>query len=431
MQLAFMRIVYIHQYFDTPASNGGTRSYEFARRLVAAGHEVHMVTSDRGSHARRGAYQTTEAGIEVHWLPVSYSNHMNYMQRSVAFFRFALGAAAKAGSLACDVVFATSTPLTVAIPGVWAARYQRVPMVFEVRDLWPKVPIALGALQNPALRWAATALEKWAYVNSEAVVALSPGMCAGVVEGGVAPERVAMIPNACDLAEFQVEPERVQAFRASRPWLGEGPVVLYAGAFGRVNGVGWLVPVARHLQDIAPDVRVLLIGDGAERAEVEAKAVEAGVLGVNLFMERPLPKAEIPAAFATSALAANLTIDVEALQANSANKFFDSLAAGVPVLLNGGGWLAEMVERFGAGIVAWRVDERAVAEHIAGALKDSVWRASASAAARKLAEERFDRDDLAGKLESVLRAAANRRGHVAADIAPWNSLNRFSRPVVS
>ena len=412
-----MTIVYIHQYFSSPAMSGGTRSYEFARRLVHAGHEVHMVTSHRGDRPSRGWFTTLESGIRVHWQSVPYSNRMTYRQRLAAFLRFAFGASAKAGALACDVVFATSTPLTVAIPGVWAARRHRVPLVFEVRDLWPKVPIALGALKHPALRWAATRLERWAYANSEAVVALSPGMRDGVIEGGMAPERVAMIPNASDLAEFQVEPNGVRAFRESRPWLGDGPIVLYAGAFGRVNGVGWLVPVARHLLKIAPEVRVLLIGEGAERAEIEARATEAGVLGVNLFIEKPLPKVEIPAAFAASALAANLTIDVEALQDNSANKFFDALAAGVPVLLNGGGWQAELMERFGAGIVLWRVDANVAAERIASALSDADWRASASNAARRLAEERFDRDALAVKLERVLRAAASREGHLAAHIA--------------
>jgi hypothetical protein len=80
-----MRIIYLHQYFVTPDMAGGTRSYEMARRLVAAGHEVHMVTTWSKAAEKRGWYETRESGIKVHWLPVPYSNAMNYRERSTAF----------------------------------------------------------------------------------------------------------------------------------------------------------------------------------------------------------------------------------------------------------------------------------------------------------------------------------------------------------
>ena len=124
---------------------GGTRSYEMARRLVAMGHEVNMVTSWREPDGRNDWFTTDEAGIQVHWLPVPYSNHMSYNQRIASFFKFAWGAARKAATLPADVVFATSTPLTISLPGVYAARRQKVPMVFEVRDLWAELPIATVA----------------------------------------------------------------------------------------------------------------------------------------------------------------------------------------------------------------------------------------------------------------------------------------------
>ncbi|MDZ7703684.1 MAG: glycosyltransferase [Trueperaceae bacterium] len=136
-----MRIVYLHQYFNTPAMHGGTRSFEMARRLVDNGHEVHMVTSSRSTSQNGKKHrwqQTQEAGILVHWLPVPYSNDMTYRNRMKAFFAYAYGAARKAAALNGDVVFATSTPLTIALPAAYAARLNRAPMVFEARDLWPR-----------------------------------------------------------------------------------------------------------------------------------------------------------------------------------------------------------------------------------------------------------------------------------------------------
>ena len=144
-----MRIIYLHQYFNTPEMSGSTRSYEVGRRLVAAGHQVDIITSWREATAEAGWFTTEVSGMRVHWLPVKYSNRMNYFARIVAFFKFAVRAAGRAHGVRGDVVLATSTPLTIAIPAVYAARRLGIPMVFEVRDLWPDLPIADRCAEKP------------------------------------------------------------------------------------------------------------------------------------------------------------------------------------------------------------------------------------------------------------------------------------------
>ena len=175
---------------------GSTRSYEMARRLVDAGHEVHMVTSNRNSNKNKNRqwYKTIESGIQVHWIQIPYSNNLSYNDRVKAFFKFAIKASTKAASLVGDVVFATSTPLTIAIPGIFAAKLNRIPMVFEVRDLWPNLPIAMGAIKNSALIFAARQLERFAYRYSTRIVALSPGMKEGIVATGY-PSENATVPS--------------------------------------------------------------------------------------------------------------------------------------------------------------------------------------------------------------------------------------------
>src|SRR3990172_1279191 len=166
-----MRIIYLHQYFNTLGSPGCTRSYEMARRLVQAGHEVHMVTSDQREGKRPGDwFRTSEEGIQVHWLPVPYSNHMTYRQRIRAFGKFAWGAGPKAAGLGGDVVLAMSSPLTIALPAVYAAKKNKIPMVFEIGDLWPALPIAMGALKNPITIKMAGWLERFAYRHSSTII---------------------------------------------------------------------------------------------------------------------------------------------------------------------------------------------------------------------------------------------------------------------
>ena len=389
--------------------SGGTRSYEMARRMVAAGHEVHMLTSYRDKDRKAEWFTTDEAGIQVHWYPVPYSNHMSYRQRIKAFFAFAFAARKKALALEGDIVFATSTPLTIALPGVLAAKKHKIPMVFEVRDLWPEMPIAMGALKNPAMRFAAHWLERWAYRHSSAVVALSPGMKQGVEATGYPANRIAVIPNSSDNHEFQHDPRAAEAFRAQRSWLGSRPLLVYAGTFGKVNGVGYMVELAAALKKSGSDIRLLLVGDGQERPVVTTMAQEAGVYEENLFFESTMLKCEIPGLLSAATMASSLFIDLPEMRRNSANKFFDALASGTPVLLNYGGWMHNLVKTHGCGLAMWQTPVEQVAAELNDKLYDSDWLAQAGAAAKALAEQKFDRGVLANQLIQVLEDVAENR----------------------
>jgi glycosyltransferase involved in cell wall biosynthesis len=413
-----MRITYLHQYFNTPSMPGGTRSYEMARRFVAMGHEVQVITSLREEGQGKGWLISDEAGIKVHWIAVPYSNRMSFGQRLRAFFLFALRSAPYAAALDADIVFATSTPLTIAFPGVYAAWRLKAPLVFEVRDLWPEMPIAMGALKGPLRLRAARALESWAYRNSSAVVALSPGMKQGVVNAGYPPSNIAVIPNSSDNLEFRFDPGAANTFRAKRSWLDDRPLLVYAGTFGRVNGVGYLVDLAKALFTLGSDIRLLLVGDGAECKSIIHNARQVGVYQQNLFVEDRVSKREVTQLFSAATMVSSVFIDLPEMRANSANKFFDGLAAGKPVFLNYGGWMHDLVTAHRCGVCAWGrpVDEVARELHIR--LHDADWLRAAGLASRHLAETYFDRDVLAGQLEKVLLAAVNGEPERVESIAP-------------
>lgn len=403
-----MKIIYIHQYFNKPSMYGGTRSYEMARRLVDWGHEVHLITSDRsGSSDKNGWYTTEESGIQVHWLPVTYSNNMGFNDRVKAFIKFAIHASFKASSLEGDVVFATSTPLTIAIPGIYASKIKGRPMVFEVRDLWPELPIAIGALQNQILINMAKWLEKSAYQNASQVVALSPGMKEGVLRTGYSQNKVHMIPNSSDLELFDVPEEEGLRFRESREWLGDRPLVIYAGTFGQINKVGYLVKVAAEMKEIAPEVRFLIVGRGAEGDQIKSLAKDLNVLNNNVFMPGKLPKAEMPALFSAADITTSLFMDLEEMWANSANKFFDGLASGTPIAINYSGWQADVLRENEAGIVLPPHDYAVAAQKLYEGLSDEDWLNTAGNNAKRLAREEYDRNMLAKKLENALKKAVN------------------------
>lgn len=399
-----MKIIYLHQYFLTPDMAGGTRSYEMARRLVTYGHEVHIVTTWFDSAAPASSkswFSRNVDGITVHWLPVPYSNKLGFVHRMLAFFRFALSAGRRAHIIGGDLVFATSTPLTIAIPALYAKWKLRVPMVFEVRDLWPELPIAIGALKNPLLIKLARWLEKCAYRNSTRVVALSPGMADGVTRAGYSRSRVSIIPNSSDLELFDPLVSSPELFRDAYPEIGNGPVVLYPGTLGKINGVSWLAELAEHVYERRPDVRFVVIGDGAERDLIERRARELSVYNKNFFMFPKLPKRTIVSAFSAASVVISLFLDLPEMQANSANKFFDSLASATPIAINYGGWQKDLIEEAGVGI-ALGPDPQAAAAALISFMSSSDAMATAGGKARQLAVDLFSRDKLAKQLESVL-----------------------------
>lgn len=411
-----MRILYFHQYFNTPDMSGGTRSYEMARRLVAAGHEVHIITSWLKETDEKTWFTTVEAGIHVHWFPNFYNNKMSYAERVRAFFRFAYHATKKGKSLEADLVFATSTPLTIAIPAIFTARSLKVPMVFEVRDLWPELPIAMGALNNKLAQKLAYQLEDWAYKNSSSIVALSPGMKDGIVKTGYPKERVAIIPNSSDNELFTIDPEQAQKFRDKYEWLRDRPLIVYTGTFGHINGVGYLVEVAEQLKQLNPEIRILLVGDGVEFEKVELLAKEKAVLNINLFMMKQMPKKQIPVVLNAATLCTALFIDKPEMRANSANKFFDALAASTPILINYGGWMVDLIQKNQCGLVTWNKSIDQAAKEIVALITDENRLNNYALNAKKLAMTQFNRDELAAQLNQVLMLTLNQSSLQPEDI---------------
>ncbi|GAA2511506.1 glycosyltransferase family 4 protein [Pilimelia columellifera] len=400
-----MRVTYLTQYFRTPRMVGGTRAYEMARRLVDRGHEVTVVSGSPGADLLDGDTTTDEDGVTVRWLPVLCDNQMSFQARMRAFASFATRASSVAARLRHDLVFATSTPLTIAVPGVVAARRRGAPMVLEVRDLWPQLPIDFGALRSPVSRRAAFALESWAYRNAASVIALTPGIVDSIRDRFPG-SQVHLVPNGADLELFDVDAGQTAALRQRHSWLGDRPVILYAGTVGLANGVDYLVRVAEQLGRHDHRAAVVIVGGGGELDAVRRQAAASGVLDRNLFVVGQVSKQEVPAWLSTASMAVSCLRDLPSLQGSAPNKVFDALAAGRPVAVNYGGWLTDQLVDAGAGIHLPPHDPAEGARRLAELIGAPDRLRSARAAAARLGGERFNRDYLFEQFHAVLLAAA-------------------------
>jgi glycosyltransferase involved in cell wall biosynthesis len=415
-----MKITYLHQYFITPnmTGGGGTRSYEFAKRLVKMGHEVNMITTWTKPDDRKNWIETEESGIKIHWLPLPYSNHMKYKDRIKAFLIFALKSSKKAASIDTDIIYATSTPLTISLPAIYAAFKKKVPMVFEVRDLWPKIPIVLKIIKNPILKIITNTLEYLTYRYAKSIVALSPAMKEGIITKNISHKKIAVIPNSCDLKNFEYNQKLEMNFRQRRPWLSNNPLLVYAGTFGRINNLQYAIRLAEALKKINSNVKILLIGDGVERNYLINEAKLKKVFEINLFFENSIPKSDISEIFSSATMCANFVMDVKETWANSANKFFDTLAAGKPIFLNHGGWMQDLISFNNCGLCMHGKPMNLVAEELENAMNNNDWLKAAGKTSRILAKKYFDRDLLAKQLEEVLIATKDGNLQLIEKIAP-------------
>ena len=403
-----MKVLYFHQHFTTPDGSSGTRSYEFARALIAKGHGVTMVCgrSDRSGldlpyDERKGWYRGPIDGIDVIALPLAYSNRDGIARRLLTFLRFAGKSAQIALREDYDLVFATSTPLTAAIPGILARWLRGKPFVFEVRDLWPELPRAMG-MRNPILLGGMWILEGLAYRSSTACIGLAPGIVEGIARRSAKGHPIALIPNGCDLELFH------PGLRTSIdiPGIERCDFVAgFAGAHGRANGLDAILDMAAVLKRRGADkIKILLVGDGSEKTRLMARAKAEGL--DNVIFHPPMPKRKL--AVLTASLRCGLmTLDnIPAFyRGTSPNKFFDYLAAGIPVVNNYPGWLAEMIRDHGLGKAVPPANPEAFADALCQLASDSASAAVCGESARRLAETNFSRDLLAHKFVSHLETS--------------------------
>lgn len=350
-----MKILYLHQYFKFPNESGGTRSYDLASSFERKGYNVEIITSTSDPAFKSSKkWQTIEnSGLKVHYKYISYDNKFSYVKRIKGFLMFLWAATFKLFSIKSDIVIATSTPLTIGIPALIKKWIHKTPFIFEVRDVWPEAVIAIGAIKNKILQKILYHLEFIIYKNASAIVPLSIDMKESIVSRYPQLSNIPIITieNISEINRFQNPSLDQKSIIESR--IGYKPrfIVLYAGTFGKVNGIRYVVKLAELLITIDTSIVFIMIGDGAEKNAIIKVAEEKELLNKNIFIFDAVSKQELPQLYYESSMGSSFVIDIRELWANSANKFFDTLAAGRPVLINHEGWQAKVINDENLGYV--------------------------------------------------------------------------------
>ena len=391
-----MHIIYIHQYFITPDQEGGTRSYEMAKRLVQAGHKVSMICGTPDSICSSRVINDHIDGIDVYRIVEPYSNYMSFARRWIAFLRFAKQALKVAKTLReVDLVFATSTPLTVGPLGRKAAQYHGCPFVFEVRDLWPELPIAMGLVNNPLLRWYLKNMELKTYRAASHCIALSPRMKEGIAETGFPEDRITLIPNSCDNDLFLPTDSRSELDQNSRYGNPGDLNVVYAGTHGLINGLDAVLEAICELKkrNIC-GVHFNFIGDGAKKPSLISQAEKMSISEYVSWFD-PMKKNDLAGILPQMDVGLLIFQNIPAIyNGTSPNKFFDYIASGIPVLSNYPGWLAKYIDANKCGVVVPPDDPMEFADAVVDMINHQEKLKEMGKNARMLAETTFSRDIL-------------------------------------
>ena len=403
-----MKVLYFHQHFSTPKGAAGTRSYEMARALIRNGHSVTMVCGSYQSGVtglnepmRRGVRRGVVDEIDVIEFNLAYSNSDNFFKRAFTFIKFSWQGTVIALRENYDVLFATSTPLTAAIPGIAARWLRGARFIFEVRDLWPELPRAMGVIRNPMVLSAISLLEWTAYRSAHRLIGLSPGIVAGIARR--APKKnVSMVPNGCDFEAFA---------GGQKPWRpesvsGSDLMAVFAGTHGIANGLDAVLNVAAVLKARGrSDIKLVLVGSGKLKPGLQARALR-DALDCVIFHD-PVPKTRLAGLLRDADIGLQILANVEAFyDGTSPNKFFDYLAAGLPIMTNYPGWLAGKVAEYECGFAVRPEDPEALADALCAAADNRAALRAMGERAAVLGHAEFDRSELSARFVDVLEDVA-------------------------
>jgi glycosyltransferase involved in cell wall biosynthesis len=399
-----VHVLLIHQAFVSLDEPGGTRHHELARYLASQGHRVTIIASPISyltGRSRKEKIPWSDTQLDGEHISIirTYTYpalHRSFAFRLVSFFSFMISSfVVGLGVKDIDLVWGTSPPIFQGLTAWAISRIKRVPLLFEVRDLWPAFAVAVGVLRNPVLIRLSEWLESFLYRHANLVIVNSPGYIQHVKHRGA--QKVELVPNGTDTIMFN---PRVSGsnFRKVHQ-LNSKFIALYAGAHGLSNDLGVVLDAAREL---LPDKRIviILLGDGKDKPDLQQQAIRQGLDNV-LFLP-PIPKIEMPSAIAAADVCIAILKPLEMYKTTYPNKVFDYMSSGKPVILAIDGVIREVVEQAEAGIAVTPGDSHALSQAILYLLHHPEKAQTMGDNAFQYVEDHFNRNLIAAQLMNIM-----------------------------
>jgi len=398
-----MRILYISQYFPPEMGAPAARVHELSRAWARAGHDVTVLTAF--PHHPTGVVPPGYRGrvlmreridsIDVLRTWVYATPNRGLLKRTLSYVSFMLSAiflGMPSLGRRYDVVIATSPQFFVAVAGWIVSTLLRKPFVFELRDLWPESIMAVGALTNRRVIRMLESIEMMLYRRARAICAVADSYVDILEKRGIDTAKMFVIKNGVDLERFRARPKSAGAEVAGEFGLSRKFVCTYIGTIGMAHGLDIVLDAAERTKDDARLV-YLLVGEGARRAELEAKAGARALSNVVFAGQQPRGRvAEFLAA--SDAVLVHLR-KAELFRNVIPSKIFEIMACARPIIMGVAGEAAAIVEQAGAGIIIEPENVDEFLDALRTLRADRNHRRRMGRAGRRHVEANFDRETLA------------------------------------
>ncbi len=421
-----MKILYVSQYFPPEMGAPAARVSELSRHWVRAGHEVTVLTGfpnhpdgvirpEYRTRFRRMISREILEGIKVvrTWL-LPFPNRKAY-ERMLNYSSFCLSAGIAGSFLARpDVVIATSPQLLVGLSGWWIAKLKRVPLVLEVRDLWPESLAAVGVGgANSLLHRALGKIADFLYREATHIVVVTPAFREHLIKKWRVPEdKISVVQNGVETGLFSPG----DSGRLRRSLDAEGKfVVSYIGTLGLAHGLETVIAAAENLQGTDPNVQFLLVGEGADRERILALA-ESKMLR-NLRFVPQQAREKVPAYISASDACLVLLKKSDVFETVIPTKMLEFMSCGRPVILGVNGQAREILEQSRGGLYVEPENPAALCEAIRELQQHNGLRDSMGRKGREYVVQNLSRERTAGDYIEVLNRLLPKKAGTESAVA--------------
>lgn len=407
-----MHIVILYQYYLRPGEPGHSRVNEYARKWVESGHQVSVITGQTSymtgrkekEYHHKFCAQEKDAKVDVYRCFVPDDANRSFLRRAYAYLAFAFSSAVVFKRLKSPtVLLASSPPLTIGMPALLVCKLTRIPMVFEVRDLWPESAVSTGVLTSkPMIRFLSW-LEKKCYQQAKCLNVMTTAFRDNIAKRGL--KEASLIHNVqAGVDVDDMNPKQYSdAIRSELGW-GDKKVVLYTGAIGRANRVAQLVDTARLLKN-HPEILIAIVGAGMEESALKER-VEREQLS-NIVFHGSRPKEAMPAIIASADICTAVLMKSDTFKTVYPNKVFDYMACERPVIVAIDGMIRSLLEEQDAGVFVEPENPRSIADGILSLVSDDQRCRQLGQNGRRFVVEEFDRRVMAKKYEEILTSISD------------------------
>lgn len=413
-----MDILVISQFFPPEMGAPAARFYDFARHWIGAGHNVSIITAfpnfPNGVIPKeyRGKFYQRETvdDIKVYRGFIYANKNLGFFSKTLGYISFIVSSIIITlfAKIKYDIVISTSPPPTVGIPGIFASKLKRVPLIFDVRDIWPEGIVDSGRIKNKLLVHFLEWIEKKIYSMSSLVTVVTVGKKTRIESKGVAENRIAVISNGVDMRLFDRDAQMVLPAELQK--ISDNFVcITYAGVFNPSQGLNVILDCAKKLRELRPDlfakVAFVFIGDGSKKTELLGLKEDYGLDNVYFMGIRPKN--------VVFSILKKSYVNVVPLRKRKdlhtvPSKIYESMASGRPILLSAEGEPGEIVRKANCGLISPPGDVDELTENLIKYLSDADLTTRHGSNGRRYCEDVYDRGKIASLFEAeIIKVVGN------------------------